>query len=78
MTIESIAQTIRRFLHFMATMVVVLLVCYYIALIIAKYGGGVPIKIPPLAFFLIPCLIVAAVYTWPERPKKALHEKRMK
>jgi hypothetical protein len=59
MTIESIAQTIRRFLHFMATMVVVLLVCYYIALIIAKYGGGVPIKIPPLAFFLIPCLIVA-------------------
>ena len=51
MTIESIAQTIRRFLHFMATMVVVLLVCYYIALIIAKYGGGVPIKIPPLAFF---------------------------
>ena len=78
MTIKSVARIIRRFLHFMSTMVVVLLGCCYIALIIAKYGGGVPIKIPPSAFFLIPCLIVAAVYTWPERPKKALREKRMK
>jgi hypothetical protein len=78
MTIESVALTIRWFLHFMATMVVALLVCCYIALIIAKYGGWVTIKMGSSAFFLIPCLIVAAVYTWPERPKKALHEKRMK
>ena len=78
MRIKSVALTIRWFLHFMATMVVALLACYYIALIIAKYGAGVSIKIPPSAFVLVPCLIVAAVYTWPERPKKALHEKRMK
>ena len=77
MTIKSVALTIRWFLHFMATMVVALLVCCYIALIIAKYGGWVTIKMPSLAF-LIPCLIVAAVYTWPKRPKKVLHEKRMK
>lgn len=71
MTTKSVLQIIRKSIHFLLTMVGAFFVCWYILAAVIHGVNSQWNQMYSLAWPLIPCMILAAVYTWVERPKKA-------
>jgi heme/copper-type cytochrome/quinol oxidase subunit 2 len=74
MTIKFVARLIWRFVHAVLTMVGAFFVLYYVLMIILRYRGEDGMPSLGIAWFLVPFLIVAAiytcVYTWWKRPRE--------
>jgi hypothetical protein len=66
---KSVWRTIRLFFHFLCTLLGIFFLLWYALNLIVQYSFGTGSSLASMEI-LIPCLILAAIYTWWERPKK--------
>ena len=70
MTAKSILRLIGKFVHFVLTMVGAFFVLFYLGEVMLHYTVTAREPDRFFAYPIIPAVILAAIYTWLERPRK--------